>query len=124
MPTNTSNRETVELTLPFPPSTNALFRNVPGKGRVRSAVYKAWAIEAGYVVNRARPIKGPVAVSVRLAPPNKRKRDADNSLKPILDLLVKHGIIEADDWSVVRKVEAEWIEAGSVPPCVVTSRGA
>lgn len=121
MSPNTAGAVTLEL--PFPPSTNALFKNVPGKGRVRSAAYKAWAIEAGYAVNRASPVKGPVTVSVQLSPPNKRKRDADNSLKPILDLLVKHGVIEADDWSIVRSVSAEWAEPGN-RPCVVTVRGA
>lgn len=112
----------VRVTLPFPPSTNALFLNVRGKGRVRSPRYRAWAIEAGYALNRHRPIKGPVHVSVALCSPDKRKRDADNSLKPILDLLTAHNIIEADDWTIVRKVEAQWVEAGE--PCVVTVRAA
>jgi crossover junction endodeoxyribonuclease RusA len=112
----------LRVTLPFPPSTNSLFRNVRGRGRVRSEAYKAWAIEAGYRVNRAARLKGPVSVSVALCAPDKRRRDADNSLKPILDLLVKHGVIEADDWSIVRSVKAEWVDEGD--PCLVTIRSA
>lgn len=39
---------------------------------------------------------------------DKRKRDITNLLKAPEDLLVKHGIIEADDGSVVRRVSAAW----------------
>jgi len=39
---------------------------------------------------------------------DKRKRDVTNLLKAPEDLLVKHGIIEADDGSIVRRVEAFW----------------
>ena len=78
----------LRVTLSWPPSVNNLFLNVQGRGRVRSEAYKAWAIEAGYRVNRAARLKGPVSVSVALCAPDKRRRDADNSLKPILDLLV------------------------------------
>ncbi len=34
--------------LPAPPSVNNLFRNVPGKGRVRSSEYVAWCEAAGW----------------------------------------------------------------------------
>lgn len=112
----------VRVSLPFPPTTNHLFVNVKGRGRFRSPTYRAWAIEAGYALNRCQSIKGPVHVSVALRAPDKRKRDADNSLKPVLDLLVKHSIIEADDWSIVRSVKAEWVESGD--PCSVTVRAA
>lgn len=30
------------IDLPLPPSVNALYRNVPGRGRVKTALYKRW----------------------------------------------------------------------------------
>ena len=36
------------LNIPPPPSVNALFANVAGEGRVRSARYKQWATAAGW----------------------------------------------------------------------------
>jgi crossover junction endodeoxyribonuclease RusA len=107
------------IDLPFPPSTNNLFINLK-RGRMRSQKYEDWIQEAGYKLNAQKPSKtlGKVELFMTFCAPDKRKRDVSNLIKPIEDLLVKHGIIEADDSSIVRGVHASWSEA--VDGCRVT----
>ena len=107
------------IDLPFPPSVNNLFINVK-RGRIRSQKYEDWIQEAGWLLACQRPAKcvGPVALFFEFCEPDKRKRDLDNLLKAPQDLLVKHGIIEADDCSIVRSVHASWSEA--VGGCRIT----
>jgi hypothetical protein len=54
---------------------------------------------------------------MRLVAPDRRKRDSDNYIKAILDLLVAHLVIEGDDSSIVRSHYVEWSEEGQ--PCTV-----
>lgn len=100
----------IVIDLPFPPSTNNLFIN--GKhGRFRSQRYDTWIQCAGTEILRQRPTKFTGAVSLVFEfqeGHDKRKRDITNLLKAPEDLLVKHGIIEADDGSIVRSVSASW----------------
>ena len=101
---------TVTITLPFPVSTNNMFVN-GSRGRFRSQKYDEWIKEAGWELARQRPSKfvGPVVLLFHFQDgQDKRKRDVTNLIKAPEDLLVKHGIIEADDNSIVRGVEAYW----------------
>ena len=95
------------IDLPFPPSTNNLFINVK-KGRIPSQRYEEWRLEAGYKLNSCGAVSGPVSIAYEFGEPDKRKRDLDNLLKAPSDLLVTHGIIEADDNSIVRSINATW----------------
>jgi crossover junction endodeoxyribonuclease RusA len=97
------------IELPFPPSTNNLFVNGL-RGRFPSQRYADWITEAGWILTSQRPPKvaGPVVLSFWFNPPDKRKRDITNLLKAPEDLLVKHGVIEADDNTIVRAVHAGW----------------
>jgi Holliday junction resolvase RusA-like endonuclease len=106
------------LTLPWPPSTNSLFTNRRG-GRSATPAYKAWQEDAGWTLQAQHPERhaGPVAVTVELRNPTKRKADADNRLKAVLDLLVKHQVIAADDSTTLRSVTARWVDIGE--PCTV-----
>jgi Holliday junction resolvase RusA-like endonuclease len=67
-----------------------------------------------------RPAKfdGTVTVTIDLCAPDKRRRDADNLGKAILDLLTDQGVIVADDSRYVREVRTRWNDAGD--PCLVT----
>ena len=98
------------ITLPFPPSVNNLFMN--GKhGRFRSQRYDSWLQEAGVEIMRQRPkkIAGPVILTFEFQEGHdKRKRDISNLVKAPEDLLVKHGIIEADDGAIVREIKCKW----------------
>jgi Holliday junction resolvase RusA-like endonuclease len=100
-----------EIYLPFPPSVNGMYANVPGKGRVKSERLRSWEQIAGYDINRQKPkrIKGPVELSIYLQEPDTaRKKDCSNFIKAVEDLLVSRKIIEADDSKIVRKVSACW----------------
>ncbi len=91
----------ITLSLPFPPSTNSLYRNVSGRGRVKTERYKTWLRAAGNEVlatplQRRLPIEGKFTLTVLAGRPDKRLRDLDNLLKAVGDLLQSHGLIEND----------------------------
>lgn len=114
-PTQANDNGSVWLTLPFPPSVNNLFVNAGKRGRVKSSRYIMWLNDAGWELKSQRPAKmrGRVSVTICLCPIDKRLRDADNGAKALLDLLVKHGVIEGDDSRFVRKVSIEWVDVGA-----------
>lgn len=86
------------IRLPVPPSTNNLFLNVRGRGRIASPQYRAWRTEAGLKLNLAKPMPfGKAKVQVTLFVPRKpARRDIDNFAKGPLDLLVSHKVIDDD----------------------------
>jgi crossover junction endodeoxyribonuclease RusA len=71
------------------------------------------------MIKAQKPLKfdGEVSVSIGLVAPDKRARDADNTLKCILDILVKAQIIKDDSNKYVRRVTVQWVPSGA--PCVV-----
>lgn len=110
---------TTVVRLPFPPSTNNLFINVK-KGRIKSQRYDYWLMEARVDLLRQRPVKvgGPVNLTLEFKEPDKRLRDLDNLAKAPLDFLVAHGLIEADNNSIVRKINLAWSD--DVEGCRIT----
>lgn len=107
----------MKLTLPIPPSANTIFRNVPGRGRVKTAAYVKWRADAALglrVIQKAGHIDGPVAIHIRVKRLRKNS-DIDNRIKPTLDALVEAGVIEDDRH--VQRVSAEW--ADDVATCEV-----
>jgi crossover junction endodeoxyribonuclease RusA len=88
----------VKLSLPVPPSVNAMYRNVAGRGRVKTAAYKRWVRDADshYLMQkpRLRPIVGEYELSIRL--PKATRGDVDNRVKAVADYLVSREIT-ADD---------------------------
>jgi len=106
----------IVLRLPLPPTTNGLFLNnkrppAPGKKRrprIRTPVYSAWREQAGYELNlqHIKPIKGPVFLEYDIR--DGARGDIDNYAKPIGDLLVTHGVIEADSPKIVRGITLRW----------------
>ena len=105
------------LTKPIP-STNNLFINVR-RGRIPSQQYETWKQEAqiDYLRQRPKPVTGPVNITMEFQEP-KRRRDIDNMTKAPLDFLVKTGIIEADDQTIVRKLNLAWSD--EVEGCRIT----
>lgn len=84
------------LDLPEPPSVNVAYKNIPGKGRAKTAVYKNWETECLYKINQGngKYVMGPYLVTLFLS--EKTRKDVDNCVKPTLDLLKKAGITEDD----------------------------
>lgn len=105
-------KKTITIVLPYPPSANTLFRNVSGRGRVKTERYRTWARVAGVELSAQRaqwPVKsitGPVHVDLTVQRIDNRKRDLDNLLKAPLDLLVSMGVI--DDDSKIHSLAIRW----------------
>lgn len=127
MPTTMSAAEKplriAHIELPFPPSVHGLYRGGRWKGDI-SPEYKAWRDHAGVMLNRqsVRSFDGSVRIFIRLVAPDRRKRDSDNYVKAILDLLAAHLVIEGDDASIVRSHYVEWADEG--PACTVVVQDA
>jgi len=112
----------IRLELPFPPSTNTIWRSLrtgPLAGRVllsaagreyRRAVNAAVAVQNG----RRGAISGRVRVGIQLHPPTRRRLDLDNRIKAVLDALT-HAAVWVDDEQVdVLQVERLEIRAGGL----------
>jgi crossover junction endodeoxyribonuclease RusA len=106
----------VQLSLPFPPTTNNLFRNA-GRKRVRTAAYDAWfALASTHVKDGHRQNLGAYCLSICLKRPDKRRRDIGNLEKAVSDLLVAHGVVRDD--SLCERLTMQW-DAGMKEECVV-----
>ncbi len=81
-----------------PPSVNRAFRNVPGRGRVKTRDYRQWrsaAVLSIYAQVRAdQRIGGAVSVTISL--PATLRGDIDNRIKGLLDALVDSKRIDDD----------------------------
>ena len=109
----------INITLPFPISVNALYRNVRGVGRVKTERYRTWIQAAGWDVKQAKqkPINGWYRISMTLHESENRRRDIDNFFKGVSDLLVAHKLIDDDCFCtdiVITRVRSD------VKKCVVT----
>ena len=89
---------TIDLPL-WPPSNNVYYRNVNGRTILskRGRIF----LEDGVryitpLMNRQIPFAGRLGVNIKLYPPCKRKRDVDNFLKAVLDLMTKAGVWQDD----------------------------
>jgi crossover junction endodeoxyribonuclease RusA len=98
------------INLPFPVSVNAMFAD--GKTRRhKSQRYADWILEAGYALNvqRPKPVSGPVKILYEFEEGrDNRRRDAFNLEKGVTDLLVSHGVIEADHDLILRDGRVTW----------------
>jgi crossover junction endodeoxyribonuclease RusA len=88
------------LRLPLPPSTNALYRNVRGIGRVKAVGYKRWLVAAGaYGIVQKPPGGFPHFArdfEVVILIPAKTRGDVDNRAKAAIDLCTAWQIISDD----------------------------
>ena len=98
----------MRLTFPYPPSTNSLYRNVAGRGRVKTERYKTWGRAAGneILTQKRAKISGPVELRIVVERKKGRNIDISNGAKGIEDLLVSMCLI--DDDRNVQKISIEW----------------
>lgn len=98
----------VSFTLPTPPSVNRMFRNVPGRGRVKTAHYDDF-VHMGVTAIRnqkVQPVAGRVVVIIGVERMSDRA-DIDNRLKAMLDTIVKARVIEDD--SLITAIAVTWL---------------
>lgn len=105
--------------LRVPPSVNNLFASVRNR-RVPSRAYRIWKGNAGWDLQLARPPRfaGPVTLDMQFRFADRRRRDLDNYAKAVMDLLVTHKVIAADDTRFVRGIRLS--EGGETPGVRIT----
>ena len=110
--------------LPMPPSVWRLYRG-HGAKRHRSPEYRKWIGDAGWTLIERRNrqcggkcLDGKVEVDIQACRNGGRKRDLDNVLKALLDLLTSTRTIGDD--SQVAEINARWVDEG--PACRMTVR--
>jgi len=109
----------IELTMDLPPSVNRLWRVGPNKKFYRAPEYQEWrkltmwqlSVQAKFVM-----IDQPYKLTIRAVKPDKRKRDLDNIIKALSDILESAAIIKND--SLAQHIDIAWVEEG--PACSVT----
>lgn len=103
---------TIELTLPgLPPSTNNLFANIPGRGRVKTSAYTRWLNQCGLILRAQCKTRMAERCDITIALEDCHPlADASNYLKATEDLLVKLGILEDDNAKYVRSISGVWAD--------------
>lgn len=106
--------------LPYPPSVNHYWL-ASGHRRYISPAGQRFRSDAGYLIQAARRgqkatnSRVEVSVSVEVYPPDRRRRDLDNILKPILDALQHSGVIEDDSQVAELRVNrCERVKGGAI----------
>ena len=104
----------IELTLPWPPSTNRYWRTFQGRmiisaeGRsYRKAVADQVLIQRG-----AKHLEGPLVVVIEAWRPDNRRRDLDNLLKATLDAMTHAGVYEDDSQIVDLRIYWAQLRSG------------
>jgi crossover junction endodeoxyribonuclease RusA len=96
----------------YPPSANAIWRAVPGRGVIKSALYRTWLIDQTLKLHlqTGDRVEGHYHIHFKIQRKDKRRRDLDNLLKPLHDLIVAAGLV--DDDSLCDRIVAEWDGVG------------
>lgn len=84
-----------EIHMPFPPTVNNYYSVVNGR-KILSRRGREYHRICGYWTELPKMIKSDVSVEFDILMPDRRKRDIDNLLKPMLDALVRNFYIEDD----------------------------
>lgn len=88
--------------LPYPPSVNHYWRRVGWRTLIsREGRRYRREVVALLAASRARPMHGSLVVRVMMHPPDRRRRDLDNTLKALLDAM-QHGGAFVDDDQIAR----------------------
>lgn len=86
--------EALRIELPWPPSANSIWRRSGRRMHLSAKAlrYHADVMAAVLAVRADRKLAGRICVSLAAYPPDRRKRDIDNLVKPTLDALTKAGV--------------------------------
>lgn len=104
------------VTLPWPPSTNRIWRNVAVSGKPRTLlsqegrVYRKAAANACLVAKLAgKQLSGRLALQLVVQAPDRRARDLDNMVKAVQDALTHAGV-----WLDDSQIDRLLVERGPV----------
>lgn len=113
---------TLYLSVPFPPTVNQYRAAVIVKGNPRLITTKKGRQYREHLIQtlfsqraNARRFEGRLRVKIDMYPPDRRKRDLDNYIKPILDGITAAGIWDDDSQiDELKVVRAEPVRGGVV----------
>ena len=105
----------IEFTLPWPPTVNNYYTVARGR-KILSKNGRAFKESSvWYIPHLANGLKGEISVEIQANMPDKRKRDLDNLLKPILDVITARGVFEDDSQIAdLRIYKSNFSEKGTV----------
>ena len=93
------------ITLPWPPTVNTYY-TVARNRKILSKRGRQFKEHAGLLIRSPeKPLEGDISVFIRAYPPDRRKRDIDNILKPVLDVLTTAGIYEDDSQVIDLRIQ-------------------
>lgn len=108
----------ISASLPWPPSTNRIWRSVTIAGRARvllAADGRDYRSRVARIIGPRVALSGKVAVEIRAYPPDNRRRDLDNTLKASLDALTHAGVWRDDSQIAdLRIVRMEPLSGGRI----------
>lgn len=104
---------TIEGTIPSKKNS----KRIVGRGKrmfiISSKNYLEWEKEKANEIygqlDEITAITTPIRLSITFSSSTKRKWDLSNKVESIQDLLVKVGILEDDNWSIVQELEVSFI---------------
>lgn len=104
---------TLEGTIPSKKNS----KRIVGRGKrmfiISSKNYLEWEKEKADEIygqlDEITAITTPIRLSITFSSSTKRKWDLSNKVESIQDLLVKVGILEDDNWSIVQELEVSFI---------------
>lgn len=108
----------IKLSLPFPPSVNHYWGQF-GKQRFIGKKGKEFrlAVAEACLEEEVQALEGPLSIHITLFPPDKRARDIDNVIKPLLDAMEHAGCFENDNQITELHIMRKEVQKGG--SCVV-----
>lgn len=110
------------LHLPWPPSANRIWRHIVVGGQARTLLSedaRGYYAKVKRDVRKKRngfaPLSGPLTLTVKAYPPDRRRRDLDNTLKAVGDALTKAGVW----WDDSQLVEIHAQKGSPVPGGII-----
>ena len=94
----------INIKLPWPPTVNTYYGIVRGR-KILSKRGREYKIQAAVECLRQkapRPLTQRLEVNIEAYPPDKRKRDLDNIIKPLLDALQDYGMFDDEQIDILR----------------------
>lgn len=116
----------VEYEVPMPTTTNNLYMPSEGRGKVKTPEYRQWIKDAENSLTGQRMVRfeGLVRVTILIYGGKGFDVDCDasNRIKAPEDLMVRLGVLRADDVRIVRESGARYIPPkakGQIARCVI-----
>ena len=86
-----------EFDLPYPPSVNHYFSYYQGRPVLsKDARTYRHQVRRIAIAKGIKPLMGPIAIRIDIAPPDDRRRDCDNVQKAVIDALQHAGVFWDD----------------------------